>query len=348
MSDRVTASSLRAGVLGFVGLLVLTSVSYADLWVQGYSANLHNRFYVGADRTFIGQGYDWSGVGQNGTWATMVSPTYFVSANHYHPAGGSTLTFYEGNTTNHPHAYTVDSTFAANSGDLFLGRLTSPIPASDHVGYYPILKLSSDSQYAGQEIFVYGVPNRVGRNRITAVFGTKEMEYEYNTYGNPATVGADEAYLASGDSGAPSFTVYGSALTLLGTHQSHTGTPPPLDGWWSIDNFVPDYIAWLNSKMVGEQVTVVLPLPGDANLDGTVNGVDFNAVLSNYGRTGMDWRHGDFNGDGAVNGVDLNVVFANYNQGAGVTAAVPEPSTLGMLALGAMGVLAWRGWRKRK
>lgn len=163
------------GFLGFVGLVVFASVGYADLWIQGYSANLHDRFYAGADRAFIGQGYDWSGVGQasNGTWATMISPTYFVSANHYHPSGGNTLTFYPDNTTNNPQTFTVDSTFAANDGDLFLGRLTSPIPASDHIDYYPILKLPSDNLYAGREIFVYGVPNRVGRNIITTIYGRK-------------------------------------------------------------------------------------------------------------------------------------------------------------------------------
>jgi hypothetical protein len=347
MPDRATKSGLRVGVLGFVGFAILTSVSYGDLWVQGYSANLHDRFYAGADRAFIGQAYDWSGVGQNGTWATMISPTYFVSANHYHPGGG-TVTFYEDNTTKHPHTYTIDSTFAANSGDLFLGRLTAPIPASDHINYYPILKLNSDSQYVGRDIFVYGLPTRVGRNTITTVTGT--MEYDYNTYGDSATVGADEAYLASGDSGAPSFTVYGGVLTLLGTHRSHTDAPPPSDGWWSLDNFVPDCTAWLNSKMVGEQVTVVLPLYGDANLDGWVNAMDFNTVLSNYGRTGMDWSRGDFTGDGVVNGADLNLVLSQYGQsGMRDTAnvAVPEPGVLVLLVVGAVSLQVCVGRRRR-
>ena len=34
--------------------------------------------------------------------------------------------------------------------------------------------------------------------------------------------------------------------------------------------------------------------------------------------------------------------------GEQLTTIVPEPGTLGMLALGALGLLAWRGWRKRK
>ena len=54
-------------------------------------------------------------------------------------------------------------------------------------------------------------------------------------------------------------------------------------------------------------------LPGDANLDGSVDGTDLNTVLSNYGVTsGPTWAMGDFNGDGAVDGTDLNIVLSNY------------------------------------
>ena len=96
------------------------------------------------------------------------------------------------------------------------------------------------------------------------------------------------------------------------------------------------------------QVTVESTLYGDADEDGTVNGADLDIVLSNYNKTGMGWAQGDFDGNGTVNGIDLNTVLSNYNKQIGVSAAVPEPGTLGMLALGAVGVLAWKGWRKRK
>jgi hypothetical protein len=93
-----------------------------------------------------------------------------------------------------------------------------------------------------------------------------------------------------------------------------------------------------------------MAFPGDANLDGTVNGADLNIVLSNYNTAftpGTAWGYGDFNGDGIVNGADLNTVLSNYNQSNGVTAAVPEPCTLTLFGIGAIGLLAY-AWRRRR
>jgi fibronectin-binding autotransporter adhesin len=97
------------------------------------------------------------------------------------------------------------------------------------------------------------------------------------------------------------------------------------------------------------RITVESTLGGDADLNGTVNGADLNAVLSNYNQTGYSgvagWKAGDFNGDGAVNGADLNTVLSNYNQSVSVGAAVPEPATLFLAAVGLLGLLA-DGWRR--
>ena len=77
-------------------------------------------------------------------------------------------------------------------------------------------------------------------------------------------------------------------------------------------------------------------MPGDANLDGTVNISDLSKVLTNYDKTGMTWADGDFNGDGTVNISDLSNVLTNYDKTAGASAAgikaVPEPSSMVLLS----------------
>lgn len=91
----------------------------------------------------------------------------------------------------------------------------------------------------------------------------------------------------------------------------------------------------------GAAVTVMYTLYGDADLNGTVNGSDLNAVLSNYNGTARVWSDGDFNYDGTVDGSDLNTVLSNYNQSIGVRAAVPEPAAFVLIGIGALGLLGW-------
>jgi hypothetical protein len=55
---------------------------------------------------------------------------------------------------------------------------------------------------------------------------------------------------------------------------------------------------------------------------------------------------GDADLNGTVNGADLNIVLSNYNQSSGVGAAVPEPSTLALVGIGVIGLLA-HAWRRR-
>jgi hypothetical protein len=84
--------------------------------------------------------------------------------------------------------------------------------------------------------------------------------------------------------------------------------------------------------------------PGDANGDNSITQADLDIVLSNYNKTGMTWGEGDFNGDGSVNCVDLNAYYSNTGI-ASATGAAPEPSSLVLLGVGAVGLLAWR-WRR--
>jgi fibronectin-binding autotransporter adhesin len=98
---------------------------------------------------------------------------------------------------------------------------------------------------------------------------------------------------------------------------------------------------------------------GDANLDGTVDGSDYSLIDGHNGLTsGGTWQTGDFNYDGKVDGSDyslidnafnqqgsgglataMNDVATNTSEIASGSAAVPEPASLGLLGIGALGLM---------
>ncbi len=223
-----------------VTLLVAVRLVRADMYLEGVDgdhamSSTNDRFYTGSDKAFIGAMYDLSGVGlsSGGSWATMISPQYFISAYHDHPGAGQTITFYEGDTTaSGAHTYTVDSwsaitNFNGSPSDVYVGRLTAPIPASDNIACYPVLQLANNSSYVGMTIYNYGYPNRLGENVISSIATYTEagesqtgMFFNYDVPG----VGPSESYLMGGDSGGPSFTEVGGKLALLGEHFSNWGT----------------------------------------------------------------------------------------------------------------------------
>jgi autotransporter-associated beta strand protein len=99
---------------------------------------------------------------------------------------------------------------------------------------------------------------------------------------------------------------------------------------------------------------------GDANLDGKVDGSDYSLIDNGALMHLTGWYNGDFNYDGVINGSDYTLIDNAYNtQGASLAAeiggsvasvtaqvaggsSVPEPTTLGLLAIGAAGLLGRR------
>jgi len=88
--------------------------------------------------------------------------------------------------------------------------------------------------------------------------------------------------------------------------------------------------------------------PGDADLSGTVNGLDFNILSGKWGKSAASWSNADFNFDGTVNGVDFAALAANWGKswtgsaGGADVAAVPEPVTMTLLGIGGVAVLLRR------
>lgn len=276
-------------VLALVVVGLLAGVALGDEYLQGIGdgynmSPTNDRFYVGTDKAFIGAGMDLSGVGlsSGGSWATMISPQYFISAYHDHPGAGQTVTFYAGNSYSSPsYTGTVDSSYILTSyngspSDVYIGKLTTPIPASSHIASYPVLQLPNNSSYLGMTVYTYGYPNRLGTNVISSV-GTYNEAGESQTgmfYNYDSSGGLSESYLMGGDSGGPSFSEVGGQLVLMGEHFSNWGTsglpgapgnvwPTTGDGsWWSVDGFLPAYVGQIDAALpADQQLALVQPVP---------------------------------------------------------------------------------------
>ncbi len=64
-------------------------------------------------------------------------------------------------------------------------------------------------------------------------------------------------------------------------------------------------------NIVQSKLTVFSYVPGDANNDGTINGIDFNMIgnyILGYNQNNFNARAADINGDGSVNAIDFNIV----------------------------------------
>ena len=103
-------------------------------------------------------------------------------------------------------------------------------------------------------------------------------------------------------------------------------------------------ISTFNGVAVGSgDVLVKYTYLGDTNIDGVVDASDLARVLQGLNGGGTGWNFGDVNYDGVVNSFDLGRVQAairgqgaplgNALGGTGVGGVIPEPSSLGLLAL---------------
>jgi len=244
------------------------------LALENFQADKHHRF--ANDPAFIGSGYDWSGVARAGQWATMISSTYFVSAVHSHPSVGTSLIFHEDNDpAGTTVTRTVNSLTTVAGTDIIIGRLNAtPGPT---IAYYSVASNTTNetdfpsSPYSDRTAFIVGKNNtgsgttqfRVGRNDLDGFFdsvsvgSTTSDAITFDDDRNTAqSLGDDEAFLQSGDSGAPMFITQGGDLVLVGTNWFITSDESPD---FSGTTFLPNHIDAINAIMAtgGESLTLV-------------------------------------------------------------------------------------------
>jgi hypothetical protein len=248
---------------------------------------IYDRFIVGTypgapvpNPAFIGSSLNLSGVGWSAAnpdvSITMISSQYFVGAAHYMPAVGTTLEF-EGTdhllytaTVASYQALNYTGTGGAQSSDLSVGRLTTPLPAAVtpmpifYAGVTNISDPASFDAYDGVSLFNYGRTARMGTNTVSGF-----TEYSFSS--GPATnigllytqgAGAGSTLLQSGDSGSPTIAYEDGVYGLIGT-ASGVDTPDALsaDAFVSYTPYVDQLETILGTD--GQSLTfAIVPEPG--------------------------------------------------------------------------------------
>jgi autotransporter-associated beta strand protein len=237
--------------LGIVQIALILWIANPDaahgLSVTGYTSAANDRFSSGyvstpvstlvsnTDSSFVGLGYDWSGVGWNYSNIIqsfgMISPRHYLVAAHW--GGASLIQFYGADGT----LYLATQQSVVNTGcgpatsdtsgnvatpDVSLGTLTAPVPASAQVAYYPLLDLVSStstanySNYVNKSYFMYGFTGKVAINTTTSI-GYSNTGYNIAS----SATGSATAGFQVGDSGSPAFIAWtdpnsNKHLTMLG------------------------------------------------------------------------------------------------------------------------------------
>ncbi len=113
---------------------------------------------------------------------------------------------------------------------------------------------------------------------------------------------------------------------------------------------------WAGQTITGTDTLVMYTYGGDANLDGKINILDYVRIDQGLQANLKGWSNGDFNYDGVVNILDYAPIIdsnigtqgAAFPTGGGLgeggsgVSAVPEPASISLLALGAIGALRRR------
>jgi len=260
MRGRLVTASIGIGMAAMMS----GAEVQADLYVQGVGddhtlAEQVNRFYTVQDRDFVAEHLDLSGIGKssNGRWVTMISDRYFVSAYHYYPSAGRTVTFHTGNAGSAAVTATVDdwvlvtSDDAGTPSDVMVGRLTEPLSATSGITHYPIMDVANESEIEDLPVYIYGKDHRVGTNTIdffSTAYYTRSDGSSVKTrgfwmdYDGVGGTGATEGYVMPGDSGGPVFTEVGGKVQLLGINlKNSTGSFDPFNGAYSTASYLGAY-----------------------------------------------------------------------------------------------------------
>jgi autotransporter-associated beta strand protein len=258
-----------------------------------------------------------------------------------------------GATLNINQAVPITSTLTAN-GNINLGKnattgILSRSVSALNIGSAGILTVASPSAPANRTVLATAPPNFTTGGTLNLT-GNDLIVHS----ANPTTVFDEIQSGLAGSGGITSSSA--SSDTTLGMELNNNGSNAVITSTFD------------GQPVIDTDVLVKYTYFGDANLSGTVNAADYEAIDNGFNsQTGPDpltgWINGDFNYDGKINGDDYTLIDNAFNAQGGVSlasvptlptemiadatsqiAAVPEPGTFGLLTLG--GALLTRRRRK--
>ena len=227
-------------------ILILAQGFYlhAAINIDAFSTLENDRFSNSGQ--FIMNQYDLSGVAiaNDGRFVTMVSNNVFISAHHFYPSDGSSVTFYATNDPSGGSAVrTIQSSQRIGTTDIRIGVLSAPLSSAYKAYNFSTEDITSFSTgpnaFTRSDIYLQNAyilgrsPSAfstsqdlaVGRNVIdnfgnVTVSGTTDLAAisTVNNNGDTNYV-THEAQLTVGDSSAPMFIDDGNGgLTMVGTN----------------------------------------------------------------------------------------------------------------------------------
>ena len=179
----------------------------------------------------------------------------------------------------------------------------------------------------------------LGRQRIATKRAAEVLIHDDSNHSNRALIGtwANKAYLFNTGTGFLLDTLEDPSLT----GDDAFGQDVAIDG-----NHV--LIGDFNDDTGGNDVGraflfTAVPEPADLNMDGFVDGLDLGILLASWGTTTTP-DMGELDGTPPVDGLDLGALLGAWNPPPlPAAASVPEPSTLMLAGLAAIGLFARRG-----
>jgi hypothetical protein len=155
----------------------------------------------------------------------------------------------------------------------------------------------------------------------------------------------------------------GLGITSSAAQAANTAEPESRSIGFAENSSLPlgSYATFRGQTVDDTSVLMAFTRTGDANLDGVVNDDDVTIVSATYapGVPQPSWALGDFDYNGFVDDDDVTLLGAFYDPtatplaapieaAAGSVAAVPEPASLVLFALGGIAIALWSAATRRR